>query len=134
MNKQEVFNQLAQHLFQQNERSMTLSEGGALICAYRTKDAEPLKCAVGKFIPDALYSRKMENVSANGVLFEQFPELIEPLTIEDAHRVFWSVAQSVHDRGSSWESTAHMRTALNELATEFEIDASIVETLSFKDR
>lgn len=57
MNRQEVFNKVANHLLKQNAKS--LNDDG---CAYRGDKG--MMCAIGCLIPDDKYTPGIENISA----------------------------------------------------------------------
>ena len=87
MNKQEVFNTVKKHLLTQNAKSM--NEVGD--CAYR--GLHKRKCAIGIFIPDNLYTYKLEMTTVNFVWALIFP--YEILSMYD--RLFLHSLRNVHD-------------------------------------
>lgn len=62
MNKQEIFDTVVNHLFTQGRPA---AHGSS--CKYRTDTG--LKCAVGVFIPDDMYSVGMEGKDVAGLIF-----------------------------------------------------------------
>jgi hypothetical protein len=93
MTNQEVFDKVVVHLRSMASQSVRLDG----VCAYRGIDG--LKCAIGIFIPDDVYSPDMEGPD-NGVerLLNNFnlPELKE-IPIDLLKRL-----QSAHDSGDNW--------------------------------
>lgn len=64
MNKQEVFDKVANHLLTQNRKAINTGNLSPYVkCVYRTDDG--LKCAIGCLIPDHLYDTKIEGCSPN---------------------------------------------------------------------
>jgi len=131
VNKQEIFDAVAVHLFKQGERAMNNGT-----CVYRSKDG--LKCAVGALIPDGLYSSAMDmdlEGAGTGVspLLERFGNIL-PVWFRDHCKLLMNL-QDVHDARDNWLSTNHMKIELAGVAREFAIDPAILDTLSFeKDR
>lgn len=62
MNKQEVFNKVAEHLLTQAQRSISLDK----FCLYRGPNG--LMCAVGCLIPDEVYTADIEGEGVEGML------------------------------------------------------------------
>lgn len=91
LTRQEIFDIVAKHLLQQNERAMI--DG---ICVYRTTSG--LKCAIGALIPDNVYSVDMEE-NILGALLMKFPDILRQCNIIDTQdmRMFLQKLQSIHD-------------------------------------
>jgi hypothetical protein len=47
---------------------------------------------------------------------------------------FLSMLQSIHDNHHNWYDTETMKTALQDAAEEYSLDASVLADLKFKDR
>lgn len=129
MEAQEIFDTVAKHLFKQGCRAE-----GPSGCAYRGKNG--LKCAVGIFIPDEVYDPRMdeaEDYGGTGIesLLNRFREVLPPWFVE--HRRLLMNLQDVHDGYSAWIETELMKKQLKETAERFELDDSILNTLSFSD-
>jgi hypothetical protein len=129
MESQEIFDIVATHLFAQGERSMVdKATGYSVVCAYR--GVEGRSCAVGCLIPDDLYSTDMEG----GGITEEFIKRFKlPAYFAENRRLLLNL-QSVHDTKSPWVSTYTMQETLRTVARSFELDSSIIDNLSFKDR
>ncbi len=64
MNKQEVFDKVANHLLTQNRKAINTGNLSPYVkCVYRTKDGR--KCAIGCLIPDDQYDPHIEGCSPN---------------------------------------------------------------------
>ena len=151
MTAQEVFNKVATHLFTQNEPAYTVHEG----CRYRlTVLGKKLSCAAGCLIPDEVYSGDLESTlitdfpKLNDVVFKDVLKAVPEI---EKYNDLISDLQQVHDGvlkinalplserarkeyGKVWDTTRDMREALAKVATKFNLDASILENLSFTDR
>lgn len=103
---QDIFDQAANHLLAQNERS---SEEFGAGCTYRNNDG--LKCAVGCFISDDEYRPDMEGNSVDSVISEQ------GLQVGDDVALLLRKLQDLHDNKDvhDWESE------LERLAQIFEL-------------
>jgi hypothetical protein len=127
MKSQEIFDTVATHLFAQGERALA-AVTPPIICAYR--GGEGRSCAVGCLIPDDLYSEAMEG----GGITEDFIKRFKlPAYFAENRRLLLNL-QSVHDTKSPWVSTYTMQETLRTVARSFDLDSSIVDNLSFKDR
>lgn len=100
--KQEIFDQVAEHLLRQNKTS---AEGAN--CKYRFGN---LKCAAGCLIADDEYHRSMEGLS--------WLNLADQGTVPQEHKGFISQLQSVHDGGGigAWAND------LKDLAEVYELE------------
>lgn len=124
MTPQEVFNTVAEHLFQQGKQAGEYKEeeirdgeyAPSFKCLYR--GPEGTKCAAGFLIPDELYSPTMENRSIHDVL-ESYPKLFELL---GRNKALLSELQSIHDGYSEKYNDEsfrwYLRRKLYELANE----------------
>jgi hypothetical protein len=80
--EQEVFNQVAKHLLDQNEKSMSYS-----VCSYRGENN--LMCAAGCLIPDDEYTEELEG---NG-----WKDLTRTFLYPSEHSELIQELQDVHD-------------------------------------
>lgn len=125
---QSIFDKVATHLFTQGVQSKSPTNRK---CLYRGPNNT--SCAVGCLIPDELYEPEMDaDYGANAIeaVLDVYPEL----EFLRQFRSLLSQLQGVHDRIASWSSTASMRRTLKEVAWLHNVDCSILQTLSFKDR
>lgn len=135
MTEQEIFNTVATHLFAQG--APAVSSIGE--CQYRGPNGT--KCAIGCLIPDENYTDYSEGYAV--------VEALEQMGLVDQfpHTNLLSALQSVHDgsdggiysnadvnRSKTWVTTENMRLALQEVAELYNLDATILSTLSFADR
>ncbi len=95
LTNQIAFNQIAEHLMTQGEQC-TSNEG----CLYRKvlSDHTVLKCALGIFIPDELYTEEMEHQAFDKVIEIDETGFIDKLT-ENVDIKLLGECQDVHDRG-----------------------------------
>jgi hypothetical protein len=133
MNKQEIFDKVATHLFTQGERAMEFSKMYSFEqCCYRTKDGH--MCAVGCLITEEEYSPDLEGLGID--------EIASKLERFIPHQELLRALQLVHDLGSyksgvtyyAWGSTDNMRNMLRLVADEFSLDSSVLDGLKFADR
>lgn len=105
---QEVFDQVANHLLTQNQKSEEEKTGflGAPRCLYKHGD---LKCAAGCLISDTEYTPAMENWS--------WVALINKGLVPNCHFLLINALQKVHDDSSvkAWP------TGLKSVAREFHL-------------
>lgn len=101
MDIQETFNAVV--TFARKQKTKSQSTTGA--CLYRKSSYEESKestqtCFVGAFIPDNVYSTKMESQNVTDLLYA-FPFLYKVLAIDGLTKVklihFWSAMQNIHD-------------------------------------
>ena len=103
MNKQEIFDKVAEHLLTQRERAYGTLED---VCYYRIgKNGKTLKCAVGCLIPDEYYTPSMEkagvaddrvlDILIKADILEDVPENVNFDLLSAGHLL--SVLQTVHD-------------------------------------
>lgn len=127
MDAQEIFDTVATHLFTQGRRAK--NDDGK--CVYRAADGT--KCAVGILIPDADYSEFIEETSADdavAILAKNSPACAALVP----HSELLEELQKVHDAQHHWMDSEIMRDALREVADRLDLDSTIVNDLSFKDR
>lgn len=104
LDKQQVFDQITEHLLTQSCKAEYLEIVGCEPkprCAYRGTNGT--KCAVGILIPDCEYSGQMET-KAVGSLLQDFYSSFEPIDSRITH--FLRFFQGVHDSNhpSAWKS------------------------------
>lgn len=94
MNRQHVFNQVADHLLRQMAKSEGEDEDqGVGWCLYRGPHGR--RCAIGCLIPDDVYTPSMEG---NGIddLLRDHPQAL-PFEMTDADICFLARLQLIHD-------------------------------------
>lgn len=127
MDKQEIFNTIATHLFTQGGRATEYSENVKRdICLYRTEGGR--KCAIGCLIPDDAYIPRMEGQGIGGLMLH-FVHLL-PVWFSPNKELLGQL-QSVHDAPSSWFTNETLRDVLKGVARTFNLNDDILETLSF---
>lgn len=138
---QEIFDKTARHIFAQGKRAMT---GGT--CSYRTGDG--LACAVGCHISDAFaraadtsplgssvtsvarwIKAAQEGESAYALPAQS--EVANDAQLILQHFDLLRCLQNVHDGGENWVSTEDMRHELRDVGMRFDLDTSVLDTLSF---
>jgi hypothetical protein len=159
MNRQQIFETVARHLFAQGKRAVKFNEsayhrevaerirhnwGGKpdkeeyQTCQYRSPDG--LKCAVGCLIPDEYYDVGMEG---NGVysILSRYPLLKKLLDVKNvmdddnqSDDSLLSKLQNTHDNKEYWETSKVMRDRLLQIAHWFNLDGSFLSELRFQDR
>lgn len=108
--KEQVFDQVAKHLLQQQERSF--SKDGST-CFYR--GANGLKCAAGSLIGDEEYDKVMEGMSWVGLASEGL--------VPSKHVNLIIHLQGLHDNSN----VEDWKKELTEVAKDFEIKSNILE-------
>jgi hypothetical protein len=73
-----------------------LSQDTSHLCYYRHPDNPRIRCAVGCLIPDDLYKREKEGVSASGVM-----EKFELPLLDDVNPEFLDEVQRMHDEANT---------------------------------
>lgn len=126
MNNQQFFDTTAEHLFAQGKRSYAPSIGW---CMYRGPYGT--KCAVGVHIPDDKYDPKFEYGIGENWSGKKIVTQVLGLNEETANIA--ERLQGVHDEESSWQSSELMRQELENIALDYRLDASILDSLSFGD-
>jgi hypothetical protein len=128
MTPQEIFDKTAKHLFEQGRPAKAF--GG--MCKYQLRLGDKvLRCAVGCHIPDAAYSPAMENRSIADLMAGFSSQL--PAWFADNVDLLRSL-QHRHDADSGWKSTAGMQEYLADVATNYNLNTDVLETLKFGDR
>lgn len=123
MNKQEIFDKVANHLLKQNERSEKLIaelngfEGTA--CMYRGPNG--LKCAAGCLIPDELYNPSFE---LNTVCSNKMIKVFESLGISDSELIFLNDLQLIHD----CEQCKDWKSALTKRANQHNLNKDVLDS------
>ena len=102
---QEVFDQSANHLLAQNERSATDNHK----CRYRIKPT--LKCAAGCFIADSEYCEKMEGLD--------WKMLIHYSLIPISHGYLIADLQNIHDNYPIDKWPERLKNLADSLGLEF---------------
>lgn len=123
MNNQQFFDITAKHLFEQGVQAVDNHDN----CKYRGPNGT--KCAVGVHIPDELYDPMMDDGNTClSTVTQKVPQLqaVRPRLIASM--------QSAHDTARNWTTSETMRAALRRLAKDYDLDGSIVDSLSFGDR
>lgn len=128
MNAQEIFDKVATHLFAQGVRCF---DTDADACVYFGPNG--MKCAVGALIPEADYRDEIEGENAADAMDILAPHSQFCADIR-AHEGLLTELQNTHDRVTSWVNTTAMREALSSVAKIANLNPSILDTLSFKDR
>lgn len=131
MNQQELYDEMCAHLIIQGEQSVEKFGGP---CMYRkTRGGNTLKCAVGFFIPDEVYSDDFEE-STVGTLISKLRHEVgdEHSTVKflTEHSEFLDMAQRTHDRDENWKSFRTLKAALKDLGKRFYLDTSILDRFS----
>jgi hypothetical protein len=121
MNKQEIFDTVAKHLFKQGKRAWRDTKG----CEYRSEDGS--MCAVGCLIPDDLYHPSME-----GYPVQDIAESVEFLGSENLELL--AELQLTHDMVFHWKSELTMKAELASVAKKHEINPSILDNLHFNKK
>lgn len=133
MEKQEIFDTVARHLFAQGERAFDREEG---TCKYRLPvEGKWLKCAVGALIPDANYNPGMDDVNYStrvgavigraevcGYSLPDYFRKEQPLLAS---------LQTVHDYSGNWRHEGEMRNALSLVAIKHGLSDYVVADLHF---
>jgi len=150
MNKQEIFNTVAKHLFEQGERASS----GDGSCKYRTTNAggKVLKCAVGALLSDDLYvaamdteyegTEEQDDYSNTLHLGSAVTDIVKRAAMGEFKLPYWFVAnpdflgklQHVHDSVMNWHDEDRMKNALRNAAHDEYLDTSILDTLSFAQK
>ncbi len=143
MNAQDIFNQVATHLFKQGQQSKAIiadpywTPGSGFdqmreMCAYRGEAG--LACAVGCLIPDEAYRPEIEGLPVESLMDPNSTVHLPSLDLLKEHRRLLGVLQDAHDNDGAWISTGNLRAYLADIAARFDLDAAILDTLSFADR
>lgn len=125
MNKQEVFNEVADHLARQKRAStahMAMPAGYSSACLYRTP--EGLACAVGALIPNEEYSPTFERCTATTILrtASKHPETYPTLAQYVPFTTMLHDLQEVHDTTTSADIAAWWKAGLIEVAMKHSLE------------
>jgi hypothetical protein len=138
MEKQEVFEKVSRHLFEQGEPSMGSIGVLKNACLYR--NPKGLKCAIGCLIPDDKYKDSLENTSASS------PDIYNLFGGKEVDSQLYGKLQGLHDAGtyylkdtgkvvlSAWDTSNSMRQALTYIGQEFNLSLNFLADLKFKDK
>lgn len=126
MTPQEIFNTVAEHLFQQGWRAECNNH-------VYTHHPDGRKCPVGILIEeDPEFEKLNQNIQIRA-LVEQHPERF-PEYFQDKEVIgLLGYLQSIHDKAFSWTNTETMKKALTKAAEIYKLDASILDKLAFAD-
>lgn len=137
LTNQQIFDAVTTWLFAQNGKKSTgRLPSGLESCLYRNNNSENFastRCAMGLFIPDALYDDRLEGCGIKdtvmkGRVHSLFPE----------NSVLASYLQGVHDQnhiGFGFSSrNDYLRYRLNLLAKDFNLSSDLVTVLFGEDK
>jgi hypothetical protein len=93
LTRQEIFETVSRHLFEQGKPSMSIFGSGEKLCAYRGEGG--VKCAAGVLIPDNRYSFRMEQNAIGNFSDETFARYFPEVELTD--RDLLTALQDVHD-------------------------------------
>lgn len=128
MNKQEIFDTVARHIFTQGVPGGEKNAEGFFSCRYRGTGGT--SCAVGCLIPDEAYRSWMEGNDVEGLIEQHYGRL--PGWMFD-HRDLLSRLQLVHDFLPAWRTSQKMRGMLYEVARKYNLDLTTLDDLKFAD-
>lgn len=121
MSPQEIFDTVAQHLFQQGKRSVDSRH-----CKYHNEDG--LKCSVGALITEELYFPEIDSGNRTiKYLVEHYQDKFPDWIVNNVDLL--SALQSVHDMNNNWQSADNMEEALLNVAEYFDLSPSKLEGL-----
>lgn len=111
MTAQEMFNLAARHLLTQNAKSIA-TPSYITQCAYRGREGR--MCAFGIFIPDDIYSPRMEGCVASTIYV--WPKTCLPIGLKDLARDL----QSTHDiyESKAWKARLRRVAELYDLNSD----------------
>jgi hypothetical protein len=136
MNAQEVFDKVATHLLTQARPAFDITAG----CLYRANDGT--SCAVGCLIPDHLYDKKFETLTARTLIFGDRVNEVAPVAsaelidLLEPHAELLERLQDDHDVAADGVSVSLWPSRLRMTAVYFDLDASAVDALepSFRQK
>lgn len=132
MKRQEIFETVAKHLFNQGEQALSPGSG---YCRYKTPDG--LKCAVGILIPDEQYDEVLEEKDVSHLIaFCQADNFKTAPVVRSfkRHAAFLTDLQNVHDSSCAWESEHVMRTKLEETGRRYKLKTDFLADLHFPNK
>lgn len=110
---QEVFDQVALHLLNQNTSSRVYNKDGSY-CAYRGNRG--LKCAAGCLIGDYEYNKRLES--------NTWFDLVHLKKVPDTHKWLIRELQKIHDEYDVFQ----WREELATIAQLFQLDCAVIES------
>jgi hypothetical protein len=110
---QEVFDQVAKHLLQQNKKSL-VTEPGREYCVYRSDN---LKCAAGCLIAEDEYSPELEGKGWNILILDNF--------VPSAHKSLIANLQRCHDN----LEPDHWQSKLKQIAIKYGLNFNLEQYL-----
>lgn len=124
MDRQEIFDKVAQHLITQGKPSASYDNEGIKHCLYRGPDGT--KCAVGCLIPDEEYSKDIESYRVRHIIEVSLTEGINPVISSFSNDVnLLHDLQKVHDYCDIHEDGTFVHSnliyRLNEVANNFDL-------------
>ena len=129
MNAQEIFDSSVLRLkSMKGQAAIPLNVGGVkpyMACQYRSPNGP---CLVGAFIPDDVYSPKMDGgYNADG-LIETFPEL--PQFMRD-YKDLLLLLQAIHDDSSNWIDNQFCNWDIlkNVIALEYSLNTEVLDNV-----
>ena len=122
MNKQEIFDTVATHLFRQGHRALL---GDGISCAYRAPNGD--MCAVGVLIPDELYDPCFEGMPSR-CLLRCAIKILLPQWMRANEDLLTSL-QVCHDN-SSWVEE-DIKGELIAIAKNYGLDYGVLSGLQF---
>jgi len=122
---QEVFDKVANHLFQQGTRCQT--ETSVLV-----HGPNGLKDPVGIFIEPSEFFEELNQNQTYKALVNRFPDKFVGWMKEEETISLLSALQSIHDNDYSWSSDEIMKKALLKVAEIYHLSAVILDQLTFK--
>lgn len=118
MDRQDVFNTVAEHLIQQGEESMSYAGK----CAYRGRNGT--MCAIGCLIPDSAYELSIENKTAKSVeVQETLPFRVASVADSD----FLHDLQLAHDCKLRHGGLLVWYEEMLQVAADFDLDTTFIQ-------
>lgn len=127
MTKQEIFDTVVMHLYNQGQQSAVYDDWARASCRYRTP--EGLKCAVGCLIPDKDYNTDMEGTRVPGLLIDN----IKLHTLFVRNMDLLMDLQSAHDNRCHWDKegpTIFLYNALTLIAKQHDLDIKVLQRMA----
>lgn len=128
MTPQEIFDTVARHLFTQGHPARDNDND---VCQYHAENGD--KCAVGILIPPDIYISDFEGNNVTRLLDHYHDENVLPDFFFENGDLLEDL-QNVHDGVSYWHTTNAMRFALERVARDHDLNAEILDTLTFGGR
>lgn len=126
MNKQEIFDTVARHIFTQGVPGGHTDLQNNFACQYRGTGGT--SCAVGCLIPDDVYRSEMEGNDVEYLLDKYYSTL--PSWMQESGGLLAKL-QNVHDFLPAWRSAGAMRIKLHRVAMDYNLDTSLLDNLYF---